>query len=98
MWLLVVAMSMIVGIVLAPLTFIALRAHGAERYIIQMIQLTGSFLSSMLVGPVAAIALCLFYFDERVRHEGFDIEFLMLRARGAPANPVAEGTTSPEPA
>jgi hypothetical protein len=47
---------------------------------------------------VAAIALCLFYFDERVRHEGFDIEFLMLRARGAPANPVAEGTTSPEPA
>lgn len=78
LWLLVIAMSIIVGILLAPLTFIAVSAHGAERYILQMVQLTGSFLSSMLVGPVAAIGLCLFYFDERVRHEGFDIEFLML--------------------
>jgi len=98
MWLMVVAMSMIVGVVLSPLTFLAVAAHGAERYILEMIQLTGAFLSSMLIGPIAAIALCLFYFDERVRHEGFDIEFLMLRAGGAPANPVAEGTTSPEPA
>ncbi len=96
--LLVVAMSMIIGIVLSPLTFIAFRAHGAERYIIQMVQLTGTFLSRLLIGPVAAIALCLFYFDERVRHEGFDIEFLMLRAGTPPANPVAEGNTSPEPA
>ena len=92
-----VAISMIVGMVLAPLAFLALRAQGAERYIIQMIQLAGSFISSMLVGPVAAIALCLFYFDERVRHEGFDIEFLMLRAGPPPPNPVAEATTSPEP-
>ena len=98
MWLMVVAMSMIVGVVLSPLTFLALAAHGAERYILQMVQLTGTFLSSMLIGPIAAIALCLFYFDERVRHEGFDIEFLMLRAGGASANPVAEGATSPEPA
>jgi len=96
--LLIVAMSMIVGIVLAPLTFLTLRAHGAERYIIQMVQLTGTFLSSMLVGPVAAIGLCLFYFDERVRHEGFDIEFLMLRAGGPPPNPAAEASPSPEPA
>ena len=97
MWLLVVAISMIVGMVLAPLAFLALRAQGAERDILQMVQLTGSFISSMLVGPVAAIALCLFYFDERVRHEGFDIEFLMLRAGPPPPNPVAEATTSPEP-
>jgi hypothetical protein len=96
--LLVIAMGMIVGIVLAPLTFLTLHAQGAERYIIQMIQLAGTFLSSMLVGPVAAIALCLFYFDERVRHEGFDIEFLMLRAGAPPPNPVAEASTSPEPA
>lgn len=96
--LLIVAMSVIVGVLLAPLTFIALRAHGAERYIIQMIQLVGTFLSRLLVGPVAAIAVCLFYFDERVRHEGFDIEFLMLRAGPPPANPPAEAAPSPEPA
>jgi len=95
--LLVYAMSIIVGIVLIPIAMIALRAQGAERYILQMLELLGAFLSNMLVGPVAAIALCLFYFDERVRHEGFDIEFLMLRA-GAAANPVAEESpSSPEP-
>jgi hypothetical protein len=96
--LLIIAMSMIVGVVLAPLTFFALRAHGAERYIIQMVQLVGTFLSRLLVGPVAAIAVCLFYFDERVRHEGFDIEFLMLRAGPPPANPSGEANPSPEPA
>lgn len=96
--LLVVAMSMIVGIVISPLTFLGLRAHGPERYILQMIQLTGAFLSRLLVGPVAAIALCLFYFDERVRHEGFDIEFLMLRTGPPPSNPPAEASPSPEPA
>ncbi len=96
--LLIVAMSMIVGVVLSPLAFIGMRAHGAERYILQMIQLSGAFLSRLLVGPVAAIALCLFYFDERVRHEGFDIEFLMLRAGPPPANPPAEASPSPEPA
>jgi hypothetical protein len=96
--LLVIAMSLIIGVVLSPLTFLAFRAHGAERYVLEMIQLAGTFLSRLLIGPILAIALCLFYFDERVRHEGFDIEFLMLRAGGPPASPVAEGTTSPEPA
>jgi hypothetical protein len=75
-----------------------MRAHGAERNILQMVQLSGAFLSRLLVGPVAAIALCLFYFDERVRHEGFDIEFLMLRTGPPPANPPAETSPSPEPA
>ena len=96
--LLIIAMSMIAGMVLSPLAFIAMRAHGAERYILQMVQLSGAFLSRLLVGPVAAIALCLFYFDERVRHEGFDIEFLMLRAGPRPTNPPAEASPSPEPA
>jgi len=96
--LLLLAMGMIVGLVLSPLTIIAVRAHGAERYILQMIQLAGAFLSRLLVGPVGAIGLCLFYFDERVRHEGFDIEFLMLRAGPPPANPPAEANPSPEPA
>jgi hypothetical protein len=33
-----------------------------------------------LTKPVYAIALVLFYFDQRIRHEGFDIEWMMLRA------------------
>jgi hypothetical protein len=49
-----------------------------------------SFLTSSLIGPVGAIALCLFYFDTRVRKEGFDIEALMDRTIGSPLGPVAE--------
>jgi hypothetical protein len=98
LWLLVVAMGFVVGIVVSPLALIAVTSHGAERYALQMTSLAASFLSRLLIGPVGAIGLCLFYFDERVRHEGFDIEFLMLRAGGPPPNPAVEGSTSPEPA
>lgn len=41
------------------------------------LQLGLSFAVSLLLAPVTSIALCLFYFDERVRREGFDIDFLM---------------------
>jgi hypothetical protein len=44
------------------------------------------FLTGALVGPVAAIALCLFYIDQRVRKEGFDLEFLISLA--APPQPM----------
>lgn len=40
-----------------------------------------TFITTSLLGPVGAIALCLFYIDERVRKEGFDVELLMLRVR-----------------
>jgi hypothetical protein len=95
--LLVLAMSFIIGMALSPLQLIGMTAQGTERYVLQILHLTGMFFSSMVIGPVGAIGLCLFYFDERVRHEGFDIEFLMQRA-GGPANPSVEGSTSPEPA
>jgi len=98
LWLLIVAMSIIVGMVVSPLAFMAITSHGTERYALQMTSLAGSFLSRLLIGPVGAIGLCLFYFDERVRHEGFDIEFLMQRAGGPPPDPAAEESTSPEPA
>jgi hypothetical protein len=100
MWLLVFAMSMIIGVVVSPLEFLAVRAPATERYVLQMLYLTGIFFSRLLVLPVGAIALCLFYFDERVRHEGFDIEFLMQRAGGGAVleKPFAEGSPSSDPA
>jgi hypothetical protein len=99
MWLLILAMGMIIGIAISPLQWFAVRAHTGERYLLQMLYLVGVFISRLLVVPVGAIALCLFYFDERVRHEGFDIEFLMQRAGGAaiPDKPFVEGSPSPDP-
>jgi hypothetical protein len=44
-----------------------------------------------LTKPVYAIAFVLFYFDQRIRHEGFDIEWMMMRAGlTVPAAPQKE--------
>ena len=46
-----------------------------------------------LTKPVYAIALVLFYFDQRIRQEGFDVEWMMLRAGlvvPAPTQPVLQ--------
>ncbi len=49
-----------------------------------------SFAVQAFTKPVYAIALMLFYYDQRIRKEGFDIEWMMERAglvtRGATAN------------
>jgi hypothetical protein len=60
-----------------PFALLILHSRSAEHILVQVIALLVAFLSSSLIGPVAAIALCLFYIDERVRKEAFDIEFLM---------------------
>jgi hypothetical protein len=40
----------------------------------------GAFAVQALTRPVYGIALMLFYYDQRIRQEGFDIEWMMLRA------------------
>ena len=44
----------------------------------------GSFLTSALIGPIYAIGLTLFYYDQRIRKEGFDIEWMMQAAGLSP--------------
>jgi hypothetical protein len=39
-----------------------------------------SFAVQACIKPVYAIALMLFYYDQRIRNEGFDIEWMMERA------------------
>ncbi len=69
-------------------------SHGAVKLLLEAIALLVTFATTAMVVPVAAIALCLFYIDERVRKEGFDLEILLLR--GAPAPPPApESLPSP---
>lgn len=54
----------------------------------------GSFAVQALTMPVIAIALVLFYYDQRVRREGFDIEMLMRQA-GMVSDSVAELEAAP---
>jgi hypothetical protein len=85
--LLLFALYFVAGALQMPLALMLLRSRATEHVIEQFLSLFVGFLCSSLIGPVASIALCLFYFDERVRKEAFDIEFLMdktLPGAGAP--------------
>lgn len=56
------------------------------------IQLAITFVITLVLTPIASIALCLFYFDERIRREGFDIDFLLRGPEAAlPVPPVYPG-------
>ena len=55
--------------------------HAAVVGTVMMIGVYGmSFAVQALTMPVFAIALVLFYYDQRVRKEGFDVELMMQRA------------------
>lgn len=96
------ALYMVVGVVQSPLLILLVRKRGAEMFFTQAISLAISFVAATLIGPVGAIAICLFYFDERVRREGFDIEWMMRKlapaADGGPGVPPQAQENSAEPA
>jgi uncharacterized membrane protein len=87
--LLVYVMQIVAGSIQLPFVMIALRTHGAQQVLLESIELLVQFVATALVGPIASIALCLFYIDERVRREGYDIELLMHRSFATPT--IAEG-------
>jgi len=77
LFLLMYALSLVTAIITVPLALILAKSPATEHVVLQGIILAVNFVSTSLVGPIAAIGLCLFYFDERVRREGFDIEVLL---------------------
>jgi hypothetical protein len=60
------------------------------------VQQIGVFLTNAFIGPIYAIGLTLFYYDQRIRKEGFDIEWMMQAAGLAPAPSAAPGFAVPE--
>jgi hypothetical protein len=67
---------------LTQLFFIAsfLKHNGeVSALMLSLSQLVGFFTNSFL-GPIGAAGITLFYFDQRIRKEGFDIEWMMQAA------------------
>ncbi len=62
--------------------------HGVLPVGIRALQQIVAFFTNTFVGPIYATGLTLFYYDQRVRKEGFDIEWMMQVA----------GWTAPAPA
>ena len=46
----------------------------------EIVRVIADFVLQVLLAPIPAIALVLFYYDQRIRKEGFDIEWMMERA------------------
>lgn len=78
----------LVGFAQAFVVVSAFKSHGQIGPGLSAISQIIAFFTNTFLGPILATGITLFYFDQRVRKEGYDIEWMM---RGA-------GLTVPEPA
>jgi hypothetical protein len=83
--------------------FVAMfKRHGQVSPVLNSISQLVAFVTNSFVGPIGAAGITLFYYDQRVRKEGYDIEWMM-QAAGltAPAAEIAEepagGASAAEP-
>ena len=72
------------------LAFFKVAKHQAVPFVLLVLQYLSSFVSSVIVGPVATIAFSLMYYNLRVRKEAFDLQHLitLLPADPQPVSPV----------
>jgi len=56
-------------------------AYSSTAFVMaEIVRVAGDFILQVLIAPIYAIALVLFYYDQRIRKEGFDIEWMMQQA------------------
>src|ERR1700730_1522609 len=90
-WAITAVVTMIFEIPLMFFVVNAARTHRALPFGVLFLQHLGTFISQVLVAPVATIAFSLMYYNLRVRKEAFDIQHLMasLGTNQAPSAPSA---------
>jgi hypothetical protein len=111
LFLLVVALAMVLSMIgYIPFLIIvgvsAAAGNGAQHataalVAAEILQFLVNFCMQTLLAPVSWIALVLFYFDQRIRKEGYDIEWMMALAgmtQLASASPPGEGGIASGPA
>jgi Membrane domain of glycerophosphoryl diester phosphodiesterase len=85
MLLLVVAVMMVIQYaVQIPMFILLWKSRGVPTLSTQILASFGSSLSGAFVLPIYSIALTLFYYDQRIRKEGYDVEWLMEQAALTP--------------
>ena len=79
----------------------AVKQHGVLPMWVQVAQQVVGFFTNSFIGPMYATGLTLFYYDQRIRKEGFDIEWMMQAAGmtvpALAAEPGAAPVDQPEP-
>jgi len=101
----------LVGISQFFLFVLAFKHHGQLGPVAQAISQIIAFFTNTFLGPIYATGITLFYYDQRIRKEGYDIEWMMQAAGLTPpekpqeapqelpgsAEPLAESVPIPEP-
>jgi hypothetical protein len=64
---------------------------------IQTLSQVIAFFTNTFLGPIYAMGVTLFYYDQRIRKEGFDIEWMMQAAGLTPPERAAELSAAVEP-
>jgi hypothetical protein len=86
--LLVVAIQVGLGLITQLFFFIATFKHKGNLPVeMRALQQVIAFLTNTFVGPIYATGFTLFYYDQRVRKEGYDIEWMMKTAGLAGPSP-----------
>jgi Membrane domain of glycerophosphoryl diester phosphodiesterase len=94
-----VVMMLIQYAIQIPMFILLWKSKGVPTLSAQIVASFGTFFSGSFVLPIYSIALTLFYYDQRIRKEGYDVEWLMEQAAVIPgATPVAESSDSTAPA
>lgn len=81
---------------------VGIKHHGVVPVWMSVVQQFLAFLTNTFVGPIYATGFTLFYYDQRVRQEGYDIELMMQTAgmtqpSAAIARAPIEAANSSEP-
>jgi hypothetical protein len=80
-WVAWIAMAVPLLLLMAYLPHSASVQHQQTYTVMAMLTVYGtSFLGQMLAKPVSGIALVVFCYDQKIRHEAFDIEWMMRQA------------------
>jgi len=96
-WLLSMAITIPMSILTALLPGMSGAQHAKTASVVMMLVIYGaSFGVQALIKPIYGIALTLFYYDQRIRNEGFDIEWMMMQAGLVPpVNPTPQFDAPP---
>ena len=70
----------LVGVAYIFFIIAAFKSHGQLSVGMRVAQQVVAFFTNAFIGPIYATGLTLFYYDQRIRKEGFDIEWMMQAA------------------
>jgi hypothetical protein len=98
--LLLLALAIEIGFSMISQLFIfilAFKHHGQIGPVAQSVSQIIAFFTNAFLGPIYATGLTLFYYDQRVRKEGFDIEWMMLSAGMTTSADTGDASIMPAP-